>query len=89
MNTAMETKPLRLHLGTDNALATVTIPINLIVNGNSPQVDVKFNLNAVYANPNTIDLNTDNNRQSTSADDATWIANTKANLSNSFTATVK
>lgn len=82
-NSANQTKALVLHLGTDNAYSKVSLPVTLNVDGNR-KMEIKMDLNSVYASPVNIDFNTDNSRQSTSAGDATWIAKMKSNFADAF-----
>ncbi len=85
-NSANQTKSIIFHYGTDVALASVTIPINLIVSANlgKKTMVINFDLNSVYASPNTIDFNVNNNHQSSSSSDLPWIAKTKTNISDAF-----
>ncbi|MFA9214823.1 MAG: MbnP family protein [Candidatus Methylacidiphilales bacterium] len=79
-------KPLRLHLGTSPARGYVQVALPTINIGNSANnLTIDFDLNKVYAAKKIIDFNIDNDRQSSDAADATWIANMKVNLENSFT----
>lgn len=76
-------KGLVLHLGTDNGFSKVKLPITLNINGDK-KMRLKMDLNSVYSSPSTINFNVDNGRQSTSAADAPWIANMKANFADAF-----
>lgn len=79
-------KPLLLHLGTDAALASITIPVTKFeVKGNTRSLFLKLNLNSLYASPNTVDFNVDNSRMSTASGDRPWIANMVANAADAFT----
>lgn len=80
------TKNLLLHLGTDVALASITVPVTkLEVKGNTRNLFLKLNLNSLYSSPNNIDFNTDNNRMSTSAADRSWISDMRTNAGDAFT----
>ena len=74
---------LALHLGTDSALADVTVPIDLKVEGYARNMDIIFDLNKMYNSPK-IDFDTDNNRMSTRAEDAPWIVNMVQNTNDAF-----
>lgn len=82
-NSSNQNKSLIFHYATDAAFAKVTVPVQLAVNGDKT-MHLKFDLNQLYANPNQIDFNADNNHQSSSPADAVWMANLKANFANSF-----
>ncbi len=78
-------KSLLLHLGTDAALSSVTVPVTKFeVKGNTRSLFLKLNLNSMYASPNAIDFNVDNSRMSTASGDRPWIANMKANAADAF-----
>lgn len=82
-NSSDQTKPLVFHYATDAAYVKVKLPIDLNING-AKTIRMGFDLNSVYSTPVNIDFNVDNNRQSTSAADATWLGNLKGNLSDAF-----
>lgn len=85
-NSNQQQQALLFHYGTDKARATVEVPISgFEVKGNNKKLNLAFNLNALYANPNVIDFMVDNVRQSSSQADASWINRMKANFSNAFT----
>ena len=76
---------LLFHYGTDDALTRITIPIaRCEVKGDTRKLFLKFNLNKLYAAPNRIDFNMDNNHMSSSSADRTWIGQMKANFPNAF-----
>lgn len=75
---------LQLHLGTDRAYATVTIPIYWEVSSASNALYIDFDINKMYNSP-AIDFNVDNNRQSSGTADFPWIDNMKANTTDAFT----
>lgn len=78
-------KPLRFHLGTNSARGFVELSLPSVNVGTVGNFIVDFDLNKAYSAKNLIDFNIDNDRQSSDAADAAWIANMKANLENSFT----
>lgn len=80
-------RPLFFHLGTDPALAEIRVPVAAFeVAGNSRRLTMRFDLNKVYAGPPMIDFSVDNNRMSTSRDDAFWIGQMSGNMTNAFSA---
>jgi hypothetical protein len=82
-NTAGQTRSMIFHMGTDNAYSKVSIPVALEINGNKT-MQLQLDVNSIYASPQTIDFNVDNNRQSTSAADALWISHMKSNFADAF-----
>ncbi len=79
-------QPLIYHYGTDRALAPISLPIELHVDRNSSVINIQFDLNKLYSNPNTIAFTGNNNRQSLSAADIPWINALRANFPNAFSA---
>jgi hypothetical protein len=80
-------KPLTYHFGTDRALTTVEIPITaegLSILGENQKLYLNFDLNSVYASPNTVNFINNNNHQSTSSADYRWIDDLKANFADAF-----
>ncbi|MEZ5046629.1 MAG: MbnP family protein [Chitinophagaceae bacterium] len=78
------TQMLQYHLGTDEALNTVTLPIDMEVNGTKRTVNIQFDLANMYDAP-IIDFNNGAIRHSTSIDDVSWIQDMKSNQMNAFT----
>lgn len=78
-----QNRSLVFHYGSDMAFAKIKIPIMLNLNGEK-SMHIKFDLNKAYSMPNVIDFHVDNNRQSTSSNDAAWIAKMKSNFANAF-----
>lgn len=74
---------LVFHLGTDKALSTIEIPINWEINENSKYLYIDFDVNKMFNSP-VINFTEDNDRQSTSVDDAHWITNMVANMNDVF-----
>ena len=74
------------HYGTDRALVPVSLPIELHVDRNSSIIQLQFDLNKLYSNPNTIAFTGNNNHQSISPSDIPWINKLRANFPNSFSA---
>lgn len=73
------------HLGTDNALATIDVPVTAFeVKGNNHTLSLKFDLNRMYASPAKINFNGNNARQSTDFADFGWIRDMKENAPNAF-----
>lgn len=77
-------QPLIYHYGTDRALAPISLPIELHVEGNKSIIQLQFDLNKLYSNPNTIAFTGNNNHQSISAGDIPWINELRANFPNAF-----
>lgn len=78
-------KPLLFHYGTDRGFATVDLPLdNFVVNSDSRQLNLTFDLAALYANPNMIDFNIWNNNQSLTTQEYPWLDAMKQNFSQSF-----
>jgi len=77
-------QPLIYHYGTDRALAPISLPIQLHVEGNKSIIQLQFDLNKLYSNPNTIAFTGNNNHQSLSAGDIPWINELRANFPNAF-----
>lgn len=82
-NSSNQNKSIIFHYATDDAFTKVTLPIQLNIDGNKT-MHLKFDLNSVYTSPVNIDFNVDNNRQSSSSADATWMANLKSNFGDAF-----
>ncbi len=83
INSSNVSKSLTLHLGTDDALALITVPISLEVTGKDKTMNVVFNLNKMYDEPK-LDFNADDFHMSDQASDAKWIGEMKANSGNAF-----
>lgn len=77
------TQVLQFHLGTDKALSSVQMPIDLKVAGVSKVMNIAFDLNKMYNSP-AIDFNVDNIHMSDKVSDAPWIANMLANTNDAF-----
>ena len=84
VDTAGKIQPLIFHYGTDAALATAQMPINVDVEGNAKTVYLKFNLNNLYKSPYQINFNQYNDQQSTTQADSIWIVKLKTNFANTF-----
>lgn len=87
-DTAGNIQSLLFHYGTDVALATVQLPLQLEIKGNEKLLTLRFDLNALYSNPNIVDFNIDNYHQSDSGNDRNWIEALKQNFPQSFTVSV-
>lgn len=87
MKAPSDSELLIFHYATDRAYMVVDIPLSspLVVNSKDKKIFMKFNLNALYSSPNTIDFDIDNLRQSSNSADYTWMDNIKANFANAFT----
>ena len=79
-------QPLIYHYGTDRALAPISLPIELHVDRNASVIQLQFDLNKLYSNPNTIAFTGNNNHQSISTSDIPWINALRANFPNAFSA---
>ncbi len=87
-DTAGNIQSLLFHYGTDIALATVSLPLSLEINGTEKSLNLRFDLNALYADPNIIDFNIDNYHQSDSGNDRNWIEALKQNFPQAFSISV-
>lgn len=77
--------PLLYHLGTKNAFAAISLPIDLTIeNEKSYQVNLKFDLNKMYSAVDTIGFENNNVIQSTGPSDLPWIQQMRNNISQSF-----
>lgn len=79
-------QPLIYHYGTDRALAPVSLPLDLHVEGNKSVIQLQFDLNKLYSNPNVVAFTGNNNHQSISTQDIPWINTLRANFPNAFSA---
>ena len=79
-------QPLIYHYGTDRALAPISLPIQLHVDRNASVIQLQFDLNKLYSNPNTVAFTGNNNHQSISTSDIPWINTLRANFPNAFSA---
>lgn len=79
-------QPLIYHYGTDRALAPITLPLELHVDRNSSVINLQFDLNKLYSNPNVVTFTGNNNHQSISTSDIPWINTLRANFPNAFSA---
>ena len=76
---------LLYHYGSDLGLATVDIPVSQFdVKGDNKTLFLKFNLNALYSSPGTINFNHNNIHQGSGFSDIFWLTALKANFPNSF-----
>ncbi len=83
VNNIGDTVVMQYHMGTNNALADIEIPINLTVDKATKKMSILFDLNKMYNSP-VIDFNTKAIRHSTSSDDIPWIADMVANAADAF-----
>jgi hypothetical protein len=79
-------QPLIYHYGNDRALVPISLPIELHADNSSSVVNLQFDLNKLYSNPNTIAFTGNNNHQSISVSDTPWINALRANFPNAFSA---
>jgi len=79
-------QPLIFHYGTDRALVPISLPLELHVDRNASVINLQFDLNKLYNNPNTIAFTGNNNHQSISTSDIPWINALRANFPNAFSA---
>jgi hypothetical protein len=79
------TRTIVFHLGTDDALTSITVPITkLAIAGNSRKLFLDFNLNSAYTSAvGNMDFNFENFRMS-GRDDFFWIRDMKSNLADAF-----
>jgi hypothetical protein len=86
ITSAGDTSTVVLHLGTDDAQTSVTVPITkLSVAGNTRKLFLGFDLNSAYTSSvSNMDFNTDNFRMSSDRDDFFWIYSMKTNLKDAF-----
>ena len=85
-STFLTPTPYRQHLGLDEALTAVSIPIQMDVNGADKTISVAFDAAKALAVKDTIDLSVDKDRQSNPGDEA-WMKKLSSNLSASFAVT--
>ena len=83
INNNGDTVAMEFHLGTDAALPSVEIPIDLTMRDGVKRMTIGFDLNKMYNNP-TINFNTQPIRHSTAANDAAWIEQMRANTDDAF-----
>ena len=88
VHTNNSTQALTYHYGTDQAYATVDIPISFELKGVDKTIKVVFNLNDLYRSPTMIEFSGNNMHQSTSANDIPWLNAMKENFGYSFSAVV-
>lgn len=79
-------QPLIYHYGTDRALVPISLPIELHADRSASVINLQFDLNKLYSNPNTIAFTGNNNHQSISTSDIPWINALRANFPNAFSA---
>ena len=79
-------QPLIYHYGTDRALVPISLPIELHADRSASVINLQFDLNKLYSNPNTIAFTGNNNHQSVSTSDIPWINALRANFPNAFSA---
>lgn len=79
-------QPLIYHYGTDRALAPISLPINLHAESSKSIIQLQFDLNKLYSNPNIVAFTGNNNHQSISTSDIPWINTLRANFPNAFSA---
>ncbi len=85
VNSNSQTQNLLFHYGTDKARTNVNFPLQALqINGNMRKINLLFNLNTLYAAPNVINFNVNNNHQSSGQADASWLNQMKANFAQSF-----
>jgi hypothetical protein len=84
-DTAGNTTQMLFHYGSDEALATIEIPLSSFrVDGSQKAISLGFNLNALYREPNRIDFNVDKIRMSGTAGDYFWQMALHGNFPNAF-----
>jgi hypothetical protein len=77
-------KSLTQHLGTDNGLSDVSIPIDLTVSGSNKRMNIMMDLNKVYNSP-VIDFNQNDLRMSGGTpSDESWISSMTQNMNDVF-----
>jgi len=79
-------QPLIYHYGKDRSLVPISLPIELHVDRNSSVINLQFDLNELYGNPNVVAFTGNNNHQSISAQDIPWINTLRGNFPNAFSA---
>lgn len=81
-----EETPLIYHFGTMRAQVRYELPLNnLKIDANTRKLRMYFNLNEIFRNPDSINLNEYSNQQSFAAKDIPWLASLSANLLDAFT----
>ncbi|MDZ4751816.1 MAG: MbnP family protein [Flavobacteriales bacterium] len=89
INSMGDNGPIVYHYGTDEAFVTVEKPISFHGSGNEVNLDLHFNLNALYADPNMVVFEGNNAHQSSGAGDIPWINDLKENFTQAFSVDVQ
>lgn len=83
INTIGDTIDLEYHLGTDIAYSTITVPINMTIDGKEKNLNIEFDLNSMYDAP-MIDFNAGNIHHSVLVSDKPWINAMVINAQDAF-----
>jgi hypothetical protein len=84
------TKPLLFHYGTDRGFTQIQLPLdNLVINANTRNLQLTFDLGALYREPTPIDFNSWNNNQSLTTQEYPWIDAMRYNFGSSFSINIQ
>jgi hypothetical protein len=84
------TKSLLFHYGTDRGFAQIQLPLNnLVINADTRNLKLTFDLAALYREPTPIDFNIWNNNQSLTTQEYPWIDAMKDNFNSSFSISIQ
>jgi hypothetical protein len=83
-------KSLLFHYGTDRGFTKIQLPLNnLVINGDTRNLQLTFDLAALYREPTPIDFNSWNNNQSLTTQEYPWIDAMRNNFSSSFSISIQ
>lgn len=84
------TRSLLFHYGTDRGFTQIQLPLdNLVINADTRNLKLTFDLAALYREPNPIDFNIWNNNQSLTTQEYPWLDAMKDNFSSSFSINIQ
>jgi hypothetical protein len=84
------TKSLLFHYGTDRGFTQIQLPLdNLVINADTRNLKLTFDLAALYREPTPIDFNSWNNNQSLTTQEYPWIDAMRNNFSSSFSISIQ
>ncbi len=73
------------HFGTDPYQTIINLPVTkFAISGDSHTMNLKFNLNALYASPILVDFNKNNVHESTLVTDLSWLSAMSLNFPHAF-----
>jgi hypothetical protein len=84
------TKSLLFHYGTNRGFTKIQLSLdNLVINGDTRNLKLTFDLAALYREPTLIDFNSWNNNQSLTTQEYPWIDAMRNNFSSSFSISIQ